>query len=202
METSLAKVFSVLFQPLLIPTYTLLILFNLNNYFSLLIPEEVRHLMLWMVFLITFVFPILFIFILYKRKMITSLNMDKREERIFPLVITALFYFLAYYLVYQAKLDELYLRLFLGSALLICIAIVVSAFWKISMHMIGVGGLLGALIGLGIAAYIDLTIFVVLAVLVSGLTGFARLKLKAHTPWQVYIGFLTGLGLMIVLFLV
>jgi membrane-associated phospholipid phosphatase len=202
METSLAKVFSVLFQPLLIPTYTLLILFNLNNYFSLLIPAQVRHLMLWMVFLITFVLPILFIFILYKRKMITSLNMDKREERIFPLVITALFYFLAYYIIYQANLDVLYLRLFLGSALLICIAIVVSAFWKISMHMIGVGGFLGALIGLGIVAYIDLTFFVILAVLVSGLTGFARLKLKAHTPMQVYAGFLTGLGVMIALFLV
>lgn len=202
METRLANVFSVLFQPLLIPTYTLLILFNLNNYFSLLIPPQVRHLILWMVFLITFVLPLLFIFILYKRKIITSINMDKREERIFPLVITALFYLLAYYIVYQANLDVLYLRLFLGSALLICIALVISVFWKISMHMIGVGGLLGALIGIGIAAYIDLTFFVILAVLVSGLTGFARLKLKAHTPSQVYIGFLTGMGMMIVLFLV
>lgn len=202
METRLANVFSVLFQPLLIPTYTLLILFNLNNYFSLLIPPQVRHLILWMVFLITFVLPLLFIFILYKRKIITSINMDKREERIFPLVITALFYLLAYYIVYQANLDVLYLRLFLGSALLICIALVISVFWKISMHMIGVGGLLGALIGIGIAAYIDLTFFVILAVLVSGLTGFARLKLKAHTPWQVYVGFLTGMGMMIVLFLV
>ena len=37
METNIAKAVSVVFQPLLIPTYTLLILFNLNNYFSMLV---------------------------------------------------------------------------------------------------------------------------------------------------------------------
>lgn len=196
METKIAKIISVLFQPLLIPTYTLLILFNLNNYLSLLVPAQAKQILMWMVFLSTFVFPILFILILYKRGMIKTLNMGEKEERIFPLIITGVFYFLAYYIVYQTRLDIIYQRIFLGSALLIIIALVVSFYWKISMHMIGVGGMMGGLIGINLVAYVDLTLFIMLSALLCGLVGFARLKLKAHTPAQVYAGFGAGFLLM------
>lgn len=196
METKLAKAISILFQPLLIPTYTLIILFSLNNYLSLLVPPQAKQILMWMVFLSTFVLPLMFILIMYKRGMINTLNMDRKEERVFPLIITGVFYFLAYYIIYQTRLDMIYQRLFLGSALLICIAFIVSFYWKISMHMIGVGGLLGALIGINLIAYVDLTVFIMLSVFVCGLVGFARLKLKAHTPSQVYVGFFAGFLLM------
>lgn len=199
METKVAKVISVLFQPLLIPTYSLLILFSMNNYLSLLVPYPAKKLLMWMIFLVTFVFPILFIFILYKRGMIKTLNMDLKEERIFPLTITGIFYGLAYYVIYQTQLDIIYQRLFLGSAVLIVVALVVSFYWKISMHMIGVGGMLGALIGINLVAYVDLTFYIVLVTLICGLVGFARLKLLAHTPAQVYAGFLAGFFLMLVI---
>ena len=202
METKLAKIISYLFQPLLIPTFTLLILFSLNSYLSLMIPAQARKILLWIVFLTTFVFPLIFILILYKRGLIKSVNMGEKEERIFPLLITGIFYFLAYYVVRQTNLDVIYQRLFLGSTLLIGLALAVSFYWKISMHMIGVGGLLGALIGINLIGYVDLTFFILLSTFVSGLVGFARLKLKAHTPSQVYVGFLAGFLLMLGLFLI
>jgi len=202
METKLAKIISILFQPLLIPTYTLFILFGLNNYLSMLVPAQAKQLLMWIVFLTTFAFPLIFILILYKRGLIRSVNMDQKEERVFPLLITGVFYFLAYYMVHQTHLDVIYQRLFLGSALLIGVALIVSFYWKISMHMIGAGGMLGALIGINLVAYVDLTFFVVLVTFVCGLVAFARLKLKAHTPSQVYSGFLAGFFLMLVLFLI
>lgn len=202
METKIAKIISVLFQPLLIPTYTLLVLFSLNSYISMMVPAQAKHLLMWIVFLSTFVFPIIFIFILYKRGLIKTLNMDDKEERVFPLMVTGVFYFLMYYIVWQSKLDHIYNLLFLGSALLIFIALIISFYWKISMHMIGVGGMMGALIGINLTAYVDLAFYVILAALVCGMTGFARLKLNAHTPAQVYAGFFAGFSLMLLLFLI
>lgn len=202
METKIAKVISVVFQPLLVPTYTLLAIFSLNSYISLLVPAQVKQLLIWIVLLSTFVFPVLFIFILYRRGLIKSLNMDLKEERIFPLIVTGIFYFLMYYIVWQSQLDVIYNLLFLGSALLIALSLVVSFYWKISMHMIGVGGMLGALIGVSLAAYVDTALYVILAALICGLVGFARLKLKAHTPAQVYAGFFAGFCLMLILFLI
>lgn len=199
METRLAKIISIVFQPLLVPTYSMLILFSMNNYLSLMVPYPAKKLLMWLIFLSTFVFPVLFVFILYKRGMINSIEMDKREERVFPLVITGVFYSLAYYIIYQTQLDVIYQRLFMGSALLIGIALVVSFYWKISMHMIGFGGMLGALIGINLVAYVDLTFYVILSAFICGLVGFARLKLMAHTPAQVYTGFLTGFVLMLII---
>ena len=84
METKLAKIVSILFQPLLIPSYSLFILFSLNNYLSMLVPAQAKQLLMWIVFLSTFVFPLIFVLILYKRGLIKSVNMEHKEERIFP----------------------------------------------------------------------------------------------------------------------
>ena len=147
MEEKLAKIFSVIFQPLLIPSITLFLLFNLNNYIALIIPTSARQMILGMVFIVTFVFPVLMMFILYKRKVIRSFNMSTREERILPLFITGIFYFMAYHIIKQLQIDEIYQRVFLGSAFLVLIALVISFIWKISIHMIGMGGILGVFIG-------------------------------------------------------
>jgi membrane-associated phospholipid phosphatase len=128
--------------------------------------------------------------------------MDQKEERIFPLMVTGIFYFMMYYIIRQSQMDAIYNMLFLGSALLIAIALIISFYWKISMHMIGAGGMLGAITGVNLAAYVDLTLFVILAAVICGLVGFARLKLNAHTPAQVYAGFFAGFSLMLALFLI
>lgn len=200
MEEKLAKIFSIIFQPLLVPTISLFLLFNLNNYIALIIPVSARQIILGMVFIITFILPVLMVLILYKRGIVKSFNMEHREERIIPLFITGVFYFLAYHMIRQIQIDEIYQRLFLGSAFLVLIALAVSFIWKISMHMIGMGGMLGGFIGVSQALHIDLVLIIIAISLACGLTGFARLKLKAHSPMQVYIGFLTGLGLMIWIF--
>jgi len=200
MEEKLAKIFSIIFQPLLIPTISLFLLFNLNNYIALILPVSARQIILGMVFITTFILPALMVLILYKRGIVKSFNMDYREERIIPLFITGVFYFLAYHMIRQIQIDEVYQRLFLGSAFLVLIALAVSFIWKISMHMIGMGGMLGGFIGVSQALHIDLVFLIIVISFACGLTGFSRLKLKAHSPMQVYIGFLTGLGLMIWIF--
>ncbi len=200
MEVKLAKIVSVLLQPLLIPTYTLLLIFSLNNYIALIIPPEYRKIILAIVVVTTFIFPAIFILFMYKRGMVKTLHMDQRQERIIPLLITAIFYFLAFNLMRRIHLDEIYLKLFLGSFISVVIALVISLFWKISMHMIGMGGFVGALVGISQSIPVDLAFWVIIIVFLSGLTGFARLRLNAHTPLQVYAGFLGGMLVMILTF--
>jgi membrane-associated phospholipid phosphatase len=200
MEEKLAKFFSLIFQPLLIPSMMLFLIFNLNIYIALIIPVSARRLILGMVFIITFVFPVLMMFILYKQQVIRSFKMETREERILPLFITAIFYFMSWYIIRKLQIDEIYQRIFLGSSYLVLIALVVSLVWKISLHMIGMGGLLGTFIGISQFINTDLVLLIMLICLACGLTGFARLKLNAHTPMQVYAGFVTGIGVMLWLF--
>lgn len=202
MEEKLAKIISVIFQPLIIPSITLFLLFNLNNYIALIIPTSARQMIMGMVFIITFVFPLLMMFILFKQRVIRTFTMNTREERILPLFITGIFYFMAYYIIKQLQIDEIYQRVFLGSAFLVLIALGISFIWKISLHMIGMGGMLGAFIGISQLIQTDMLALIMVISLACGLTGFARLKLNAHSPLQVYAGFVTGLGVMLWLFFI
>lgn len=58
--------------------------------------------------------------------------------------------------------------------------------------MIGVGALVGGIIALSFFMSINFYILLPVTVLIGGLTGWARLKLNAHTPAQVYAGFMLG----------
>lgn len=78
------------------------------------------------------------------------------------------------------------------------IATIITYFWKISLHMIGLGGLLAYILLLlfvrglqyGLPSEIDILLSSV--ILLSGIVGSARLYLCAHTPAQVYVGYIVG----------
>ena len=202
METKIAKILSLVFFPFLIPTYTLLIIFNMNVYFSMIIPQLAKLQILGMVFLITFIFP-LFMMILFQRiGIIKSLYMKTKEERTLPYLMTIIFYYLAYYLLKQLQISPIFYYFILGATFLIIITLIINFFWKISIHMIGIGGMLGTLMGLSFLWMIDIPFLIILLVLCSGITGYARLKLNAHNPAQIYSGFLLGTSFMLFLFLV
>ncbi len=201
MEEKIAKIISVVFHPLLIPTFTTLILFNINSYISLLIPYGAKLLILGMIFITTFLFPLLFIFIMKRRGIIKTLQIETREERVYPFAITAIFYFISYNMVRQLQISEIYHLFLLGSTILIVITLLINFYSKISIHMIGIGGLLGFLIGLSLRINTDVTGLIFLVILIAGIIGFARLKLSAHKPIQIYTGFIFGVIIMLIIFL-
>ncbi|MFM9027863.1 MAG: hypothetical protein ACKOQ6_07685, partial [Bacteroidota bacterium] len=71
-------------------------------------------------------------------------------------------------------------------------SLLINYFWKISIHMVGIGGALGLMFAVNSIIIIDLSMAIVLTTLVTGLLGTARLSLGAHDSWQVYAGFFTG----------
>lgn len=202
MQDKLAKTISILFHPLLIPSYFTLLIFNLNNYISLLIPAGAKLVIFSLIFITTFIFPTIFILIIKRKGLIKSLLMESREERVYPYTIAAIFNFSAFYMIKQIQIPEEYYLLLLGSGALILICLVINFNTKISAHMVGAGGLTGALIGISMRLNIDLVVLIVLAILCSGLIGFARLKLNAHKPFQIYLGFICGMIVMTIFLLI
>jgi hypothetical protein len=201
MEDKIARVISVLFHPLLLPSYFLLIIFSLKFYISIIIPFEAKLMILSLVFTTTFVFPAIFILVIKNKGLIKSLQMETKEERNYPYIITAIFNFSAYYMIRKIQIPDIYYLFFLGSAVLILVSMFINFFTKISIHMLGAGGIIGTLIGLSIRLNIDLVFFVVVAVIISGLVGFARMKLKAHNSFQIYAGFTCGVFVMTIFLL-
>jgi membrane-associated phospholipid phosphatase len=89
----------------------------------------------------------------------------------------------------------------LGSTFLAILALIISFYRKISLHMIGIGGILGLLLGLSLNLGLDLTWLLVVSIILSGVLGFARIQSTAHKPSDIYSGFLVGAGIMFLLFI-
>jgi hypothetical protein len=67
--------------------------------------------------------------------------------------------------------------------------------------MVGIGGLLGALISVSYLLQFDMTAFYIPVILLAGIIGAARLALGEHRPSQIYAGFFLGLFVQTGLFL-
>jgi membrane-associated phospholipid phosphatase len=72
------------------------------------------------------------------------------------------------------------------------VSLSINAFWKISVHMLGQGGVFGSLLALKYVHMADVSVIAMLTIAMAALTGYSRVKLEAHTHGQVYAGFILG----------
>ncbi len=198
---SLARVFTTVFHPLIIPTLGLFILFRMNSHITFMLTPEARTYVLLLVFVNTAVLPVLSVIILKRTGHIYDYYLRERTERVFPLMVSAVTFFLTYYLLRQLQLPSLIDFFMMGATLLVLISLVLSFRWKISLHMVSLGGLTGFLIITALLLQQEMHLLIITAFLVSGFTAASRLQLKAHAPAQVYAGYLTGFLLMFLLYL-
>jgi hypothetical protein len=200
-EEKLAKLFSYIFHPLLMPTYGFALLFFTKNYIATFTPSNLKLVILGVTFIFTFLLPAINALILLKMGRIKSLEMETSSERIIPYGSAALYYFALFYLFYNAQFPSIFKILILGATISILLTLIINFKWKISAHTIGIGGIAGAALGIIYRLQLDLHFILMVIIFCSGIVAYARLKLNAHTPAQVYtgftLGFLVELGLMI-----
>ncbi len=201
MEERIARMFTLVFHPLFVPFYMLLILLNVNTFFAMMIPVKAKMFLTGLVFITTILLPLLIVFLLYRLKLVKSFYLQSREERIYPLLAVAVFYYITYYLLKSFSISFIFSYYMLGSTFLTILAMIISFYWKISLHMIGIGGMVGLLMGLSLNLNLDLTWFVISAIILGGFLGFARIQSNSHKPSEIYSGFLVGAGVMFLLFI-
>lgn len=125
--------------------------------------------------------------------------MPEREERIKPFLLIVMLYAVFTYLLYsKTRLgigDNLFNLILIIDALVLA-SFVITFFYKVSIHSLGVWGVIGMLLPLNKVAE-DGSLFMptLVAVVLAGLIMSARLQLNAHTPREVLIGSLTGLSI-------
>jgi membrane-associated phospholipid phosphatase len=187
---TIARFTSVIFHPLLIPTIGFLLLFNSDFYFSIL-PWNVKKYMLLVVFMSTCVLPAVSILILSLSSKF-DLNMEKNTDRVLPLFISSISYYLGYLILKRLPVFPVYNVLLIGAVLVQIALIPISMRWKISAHAAAIGGLVGGVLGLSFRLQENPVLFLSVLILAAGLVATSRLILEKHTQSQVYAGFLAG----------
>jgi hypothetical protein len=201
MELRIAKAISYIFHPLFIPFYTILVLLFSDNTLLLNIPLKGKLLLIGIVLLTTVLLPLFSGFIMIRMKIIHSIFPKTREERIYLLLNVAILYYLTYYLLKGTHVSIVFNYFMLGSTFLVICSLIITFFYRISLHMIAAGGLLGGIIGLTFGHSLEATGFILTLTFLAGLMGSARLKTDSQKPAEVYYGFLVGITVMFFLFI-
>ncbi|MEA2107242.1 MAG: hypothetical protein U9P82_11100 [Bacteroidota bacterium] len=200
MNKFLAKAFSFLFHPLLMPAIGILILFNAKTVLNYL-PFEAKKIIFFIVFISTTILPLTFIPFYYFQKIIKTVFLETKKERLIPFFITSVLYFFAYFLLVRLGSPTTINLFILASACTVFLLFLLTIKWKISAHMMGIGGLTGTLIAISFKLHINLEYFILAAIFVSGVLGYSRMKLKSHNSFEIYTGWLAGLIIPAILIL-
>ena len=183
-------------------TYGCLLLFFgiKDTVYDFLTPYDTKWRISVIVFIFSFVFPVLNIYILYRLKRIPSITLSNQRDRTFPYIMTSVFYFGLFYLMMDINIWPSLKLFIIGAGLAILCTALINRWTKISAHMVGIGGLLGVIISVSYLIRFDMTVFYLAIIMVAGLVGFSRLVLEEHQPSQIYAGFLLGLLMQMGLF--
>ncbi len=187
----LARIISGIVHPILIPMYAVFIVFHSQTYLDYT-PARLMRSVYLIVAISTALLPLSVLPLLKLQKVIGNYDLLKRKERILPLLLSAVFYVLGYYVLRNISFVYIISCLLLSAGISVVLVAVISLKWKISIHLTAIGGLVGMLIVFNWLFKADCRSYFMVAILFSGLLAAARLKLDRHTPTQIYAGFLLG----------
>ena len=186
-----SKILSFVFHPVLMPTYAILLLLYFSKVFSQFMPIEQKTHLINLTLIFTLLLPLLGVFLLKKLKIVSSIYMENQKERKWPLLIAISSYYLLFRMFEFLYIHPIIINLVLGAILILFLAVIISNFWKISLHMLGIGGVFGAFLAFQFL-FGGKLFLIILLLLCSGLVAYARINENAHTLKQVYLGFLVG----------
>jgi membrane-associated phospholipid phosphatase len=189
---AVARFFSSVMSPLLMPTYGILIAL----WASVLCyqPVGTRLTVLIVVFGITCMLPMIVIAGMHNLKFIEDKRLIKKEERWLPYLFTIVCYSAAGFYLNHVH-APMWLTIFIIGGVASCVvSFVINFWWKISAHTAGVGGLLAFMVRLyvdGLGAF-NLLWLICIMIIVCGFVGSSRIALGRHTFLQTVGGFVNG----------
>jgi len=205
--TTFSKIISIVIHPIFIPLYAFFCYMNIGH-FSILNLQNLSLNQLYvfsgLIVFFTILFPITSILIMRKSNIISDYELSVRKERM-PVLISSLIYLgVYYYLIRSLELNKFEVEIFgsflsviWGGIIVSLLCILITYFWKISLHTAAISGLAGGLMALSllltpIANFQEIVLLNSVAILLVGIVGFSRLYLKAHNYLQVIAGMILG----------
>lgn len=189
----IANILSYVLHPVFMPTVMTLVLYKLSPISFAGVTLAQFKMWLLSIGITTLFFPLFTVVLMKGLGFAQSLHMETTRERIIPLMATMIFYFWASHVFNNIPSPLIIKVLLLGSFWGIIVLFMINIFVKVSLHTAAAGGMIGILIVLMKISPVNMVIPFFIALFIAGLMGTIRLILKAHTPAEVWLGYIVGL---------
>lgn len=184
------KIISVIFHPIVVPTIGVLLYFILipSSY-----PSNLKLTLLSLIFIMTYLVPLLILILFKKLKLIESFNAHTIKERKLPVaMMIVLFYLLGNTIANIGAMRDISLLFYATSGALMLLYVFFVFKIKTSIHLLSLGISTAFFLIIDINNSSNFPLVIILNILIAGIVANARLYLKAHKPSEVYIGFFMG----------
>ncbi len=198
-DFTFSKIVSYILHPLLIPTLATAALMMQPGLYPIIIPFALNTWFISVVFIFTLLVPVTGMLLLLKFKAIDSLEMEQRTERTIPLLIASTSFMAMLFTIKTTNMPPVFLYVLYSATFALLGGLLINLFYKISLHTLGWGALLATFIVVSIKLGMPLLNYIVVSSLLSGIVGYARLKQNAHTTAQVYLGYVAGIGVIVLI---
>ena len=193
----LSKFISIVLHPIFMPLLALYLTLNTLPSIAFAISQHLNYIYS-IIICCTIILPLLSVFFLIKTGRVSSLEISNHKERSLSLFITVLWISLGFFMLNNILFYAPILKAeIIGAILIILFAAIISKFWKISLHLLAIGGVVGIFIALQLIAG-GVMYLLLIFILLSGILGVARIAQKAHNHTQVYVGFLLGMSVELI----
>jgi hypothetical protein len=190
----LANFFSYLFHPIFIPLYvTWMLAFIHPNYF-VGFSTIGKYKILLLVAINAFAFPLITVLLLKGLGFINSIFLRTQKDRIIPYIASMTFFFWTQYVLREQNFVPRILVAFMfGVFISSSAALIANIYHKISMHAIGMGGMLGLFLVVMQQKTMLMTGPLTFVLLTTGIVCTARMIVSDHQPKEIYTGLMVGL---------
>lgn len=193
----LAKIISFIFHPIFVPVYLgFIIVAYVPTHFAELFGRKYNMTMMMLTMLMVG-FPLVTLLIMKGLGMLKTFTMRDVKDRFIPMIAVATYYLWTFMMFKPDSktafaTDPVLSNMILGSVISIFLAFFFNSFYKISLHAIAAGGMLGVIMNIMPLSSYNMTLVLIIAILIAGLVTSSRLYLKEHNNKEVYMGFLAG----------
>lgn len=199
MLKKISLLLSVILHPILATTYIFIVIFSSNSFVAFL-PLKYKLILTVFVAINTVVLPLLLLVLLRRLNIIHDYKLKSNRERIFPLAISILPFLFTIFLFTRLQVPFVLIKILQAGIYTLMVSAAISYFWKISLHLIGMGGITGFLLASALQGNQSAIPIFAISIFTSGFLASARLIKGDHNPAQVYTGFLVGFSLVFILF--
>ncbi len=189
-----SRVISILFHPLFVGVYMAFFLLFIHPTYFLGFNEKAKLLKLLTVINNNVFFPLLVVALLRGLGFNKSVKLETQKERIIPYIASITFFFWTYY-VFRSQPENPTILVVMCRGMFIAssIALIANSYFKISMHAIACGGLLGLLYLTMYDGTISSGLPMMIGIFITGLVLTSRKIISDHTWFDLVIGLLVGL---------
>ena len=181
---------SFLLHPIFIPLYSTLVYLGI---FGEMLTIELSRYIISLIIIGTLVLPLATIYLLIKTKLISSILLENKKERIAPILFSGVYIYITARLLMTSSFNSPLNSYLIGIVVTLSWILIFSRRLKVSLHVAAISSSLGFFIYLSNIFTVNLSSYIIVLIIILGAVATVRIRLNAHTYSEITTGLIFGL---------